>query len=162
MRLSGRSPLERRTVNTAVAVLGLLLLLSWFLVIAWNGLGPKQRLGIRVGGGALHVWWNEQGAAMLTSHMWSPPFELEVLPKGMWFQRYWIPRWRNVTGYWGFTLPLWLPFGLTLLPAVPLWRAERKRRRLEGPKCGCGYGRRGLPAESPCPECGAAPPSSGA
>jgi hypothetical protein len=59
-------------------------------------------------------------------------------------------------------IPLWLPVVILFAPTVALWRldvAARRRARL-GLCRECNYDRRGIPAASVCPECGAAPAPS--
>jgi len=71
----------------------------------------------------------------------------------------WIPRWDYLSGYWGISIPLWMPFLLFAIPTALLWRRDQiatKRARIGRCPC-CGYDRRGLAADSPCPECGTAP-----
>lgn len=55
---------------------------------------------------------------------------------------------------------VFLPVGvLLLIPAIIFWRGDLiARRRSRSGRClRCGYDRRGIPAASVCPECGAAP-----
>jgi hypothetical protein len=53
-------------------------------------------------------------------------------------------------------ISLLYPVLLTTLPAAFLWYKDRRRFGPHACK-GCGYDRRGLPAEGPCPECGTTP-----
>jgi hypothetical protein len=48
------------------------------------------------------------------------------------------------------------PVLLTTIPAAFLWYKDRPPRGPHACK-GCGYDRRGIAAEGPCPECGSAP-----
>lgn len=56
-------------------------------------------------------------------------------------------------------VPFWLPAIFTLSASLGAWRLETLARRREraGACPRCRYSRAGLPAISPCPECGAAP-----
>ena len=51
-------------------------------------------------------------------------------------------------------LPLWLPALLTLAITIPAWRLDALARRRSGLCRKCSYSLAGLPAGSPCPECG--------
>jgi hypothetical protein len=68
----------------------------------------------------------------------------------------WRPSWDYFSGYWGLSLPLWIPFLLFAVPTALLWRRDHiatKRARIG--RCPlCGYDRRGLAADAKCPECG--------
>jgi hypothetical protein len=53
-------------------------------------------------------------------------------------------------------VPLWPLIAAAAIPAGVLWGAEVRavHRRRTGRCTACGYDRRGLPHEAPCPECG--------
>ncbi len=67
----------------------------------------------------------------------------------------WLPHWRfDMNARTQFiTLPLWLPFLLTAIPTVILWR--RDRRIPPGHCQRCGYDLTGN-VSGRCPECGSA------
>lgn len=57
----------------------------------------------------------------------------------------------RLIGFRGFSLPLSIPFIALAIPTAFLWYLDRPRKT--GCKK-CGYSLEGLPAASPCPECG--------
>jgi hypothetical protein len=64
--------------------------------------------------------------------------------------------WYEYAGLRGIGFSLLYPVLLTTLPAAFLWYKDR--RRFGTHACGgCGYDRRGLPAQAKCPECGTVP-----
>jgi hypothetical protein len=73
------------------------------------------------------------------------------------------PHWRDSDWSWWFhferdginVVPLWAIMLVTGVPALLLLSAARRLRRRPGHCHGCGYDRRGLPWDAPCPECGA-------
>ncbi len=63
-------------------------------------------------------------------------------------------------GSWRFlAVPLWVPAGLAMAAGAAAWRLDvlAWRRARTGYCPQCGYDCRGIPAGSPCPECGAGP-----
>jgi hypothetical protein len=60
------------------------------------------------------------------------------------------------SGAWAVGVGLWWPVLLTVGPAAFLWYKDRRRFGPHACKK-CGYDRSGLPADSPCPECGTVP-----
>jgi hypothetical protein len=55
-------------------------------------------------------------------------------------------------GDWYFYVPLWMVSTLLLIPAVVLWRIDRRPRPGHCPEC--GYDLAGLATGGVCPECG--------
>lgn len=84
----------------------------------------------------------------------------------LWVQKAWWPRadeilgmttpsgWARTPGLAIVRIPLWIPFVAFGIPAVWLWRRDRRQR---GPGCcrRCGYDLTGN-VSGTCPECGAA------
>jgi hypothetical protein len=60
----------------------------------------------------------------------------------------------NPTRVW-FSLPLWAPISLLGLVGAAPWGIVIRRQRAKLGLCrSCGYDRRGLAEDAPCPECG--------
>jgi hypothetical protein len=72
---------------------------------------------------------------------------------------HWWFDWFSSPRMWSFGVPIWTLAGASLVPTVVVWRLDRRaRRRARINHCPtCNYDRGGLPAASPCPECGAIP-----
>lgn len=70
------------------------------------------------------------------------------------------PVWKLGTR-WAVSIPLWVPLCVMAIPTTLLWRADRRAARREkvGHCPACGYDRRGLTQDAPCPECGKLPTS---
>jgi len=75
----------------------------------------------------------------------------------------WEYSWEHVNprGTW-VAFPLLFPAGVLAIPTFLAWSADAQARRLARRASlnhcpTCNYSLRGLPAASPCPECGAAP-----
>jgi hypothetical protein len=124
------------------------------------------------------LWSVGVEAGRITSRRVDGMSEVSVPPAVGWHMG-WYRHW-----YWGYSgevLPyrtswpwhagvayaqgpsLWLagasmlyPVVLTLIPAAFLWYKDRRRFGPHACK-GCGYDRRGLPADAKCPECGTVP-----
>jgi hypothetical protein len=79
---------------------------------------------------------------------WSWWFEVDwQQPTGrMIFRRVFVPLWPVIVLAGAATLVLWRP------------ESERGRRKRLGLCRSCGYDRRGLAPDAPCPECGTVPP----
>jgi hypothetical protein len=78
------------------------------------------------------------------------------------FDRYRLEWWfysHNWYVAWQFSMPLWPPIGLSVLATLLAFRLDHPaRRRTSINHCPtCNYDLRGLPAATPCPECGALP-----
>jgi hypothetical protein len=60
---------------------------------------------------------------------------------------------------WWFMVPIWVFVVFALVPTFAAWRLDAlARRRARVSLCpACNYNRRGIPAASVCPECGAVP-----
>jgi hypothetical protein len=69
------------------------------------------------------------------------------------------PGWDFGSSAWWVVVPLWMPLVPTLMATATAWRLDTlARRRARIGLCPtCNYDLRGLPAASPCPECGAVP-----
>lgn len=109
--------------------------------------------GSSLGGGV--GWRMEHGRLTVHRRAGANPESLYIAPnsEGLRF----TPRWRWFgIGDWGFTLPLWIPLGLSAGGAALAFRHQARRRRH---LCGCGYPRIGLDPSIPCPECGRTPTS---
>jgi hypothetical protein len=61
--------------------------------------------------------------------------------------------WTRTPFGWELGVSVVYPVLLTTIPAAFLWYKDRRRFGPHACK-GCGYDRRGLPAEAKCPECG--------
>lgn len=115
---------------------------------------------IQCSGGAVAVFWSDRpgfwqgmgqaGVYMFprstTAMVWWPSFE------------------RPWKGAKMCQVPLWIPAVVCLAAVVGCVRADRRRaaRWRMGRCLKCGYSREGIPADVPCPECGAAPAGAGA
>jgi hypothetical protein len=103
--------------------------------------------------------------------VWQPILVRVMSVQGeSWKDRWYVSKWNNwrfgdfgwyATGPAGatsrvFSLPLWMLMALVGTPCwLALGRAARTlRRRRRGQCVRCGYNRRGLATDSPCPECG--------
>jgi hypothetical protein len=59
---------------------------------------------------------------------------------------------------WRLAIPVWMLMVLPFVTAITAWRLDTLAQRTHLNHCRtCNYDRRGLPAASPCPECGAVP-----
>lgn len=58
------------------------------------------------------------------------------------------------TNAYGVDISLWCPTLVLAVPKEMLWRSHRQYRKTEKPCPTCNYSLRGLPAGTPCPECG--------
>jgi hypothetical protein len=72
-------------------------------------------------------------------------------PRMWWFFFAWEPNRKTLA------VPLWFPIAITLGLSALAWRIDLAARRRARIGCcpKCSYNRTGLPAASPCPECGA-------
>ena len=71
--------------------------------------------------------------------------------------------WFKTDGYPGYPhelgVPMWLPAVVLALPALAVWTLDTiatRRRNRKGLCPKCGYSRRGIGPDAPCPECGTA------
>jgi hypothetical protein len=72
---------------------------------------------------------------------------------------HWLPSAGLSKGQSWILMPFWVPLTLVLALTAAAWRLDtlaRRRARLNHCPT-CNYDRRGLPAASPCPECGVVP-----
>jgi hypothetical protein len=93
-----------------------------------------------------HTWdWStwRSSATLANGARWRAGVDWQKFPKG-----------------WQANASLLWPVLLTTIPAAFLWYKDRRRF---GPHActGCGYDKSGLPADSPCPECGTVPTPQG-
>jgi predicted RNA-binding Zn-ribbon protein involved in translation (DUF1610 family) len=74
----------------------------------------------------------------------------------------WWPRRARALQFDDLSVPLWMPLVVVGAPTALLWRTNRRIARLArtGHCPSCGYDRRGLTPDAPCPECGAVEVSS--
>jgi hypothetical protein len=158
----GRAARVMRRAGTVVsAVVALLFAVSLFCMMTWYD-GTVWHVGYGHGVvGGVRVDYEEEARQ-------SPGVQVVRWQRGLTVDRSWsVPViWWPEAGCDGsptfarrVVVPLWLPFALAAVPTSLLWRAElRRRRRIRQGLCaGCGYDRRGLPADAKCPECGTVP-----
>ena len=127
---------------------------SWWVAVYWVNGRPSHLMNVELGRGVLAVEWYVPDPARL--HYKSTPnrFEAEWLPPEYRYQAHWLPFRSHNTRAVRTEVPLWMPLVALLVPTAWLWRGEI-RRRVPPLTCGgCGYDRRGLPADAVCPECG--------
>jgi hypothetical protein len=81
-----------------------------------------------------------------------------VMRHSVWW--YWKPSAGLDMGGWQLSLPLWIPFCVSLPVTALAWRLDSlARRRAKTHLCPqCRYDRTGLTQNTLCPECGAAAP----
>jgi hypothetical protein len=106
----------------------------------WTSQALRQRLSTRHGYALTQPWEWHRGPRI-------PPME--------WFGPMYGSTPSGRTYIW---IPLWTPWLLAAAGSALLWFRDRPPQPLD--KCPrCRYDRRGLPADSPCPECGTAAPA---
>jgi hypothetical protein len=159
MGLSRR--LAERTLWAGAALLLAVFIVNRWAWVIWTG-WPREAW---LAGGAVHARWHPAsspqssfyngdgirvGWATTPEWLWKPEVESKTANEVRGNVQYLGP------AYTYLCVPLW-PFVLiTGLPAALLWSGDHARRRAErlGHCRACGYDRRGLAAQSPCPECG--------
>jgi hypothetical protein len=146
-------PRIRKSVKWGGAVVCVVLALMWLASIRWDIAWGTDNTWRGIAYGRLQFSWDDHGFTTGSGvpQLWFSRNTPEI--------RWWFD-WGN-DGYHQhhFRVPLWVLMALMLMPTASAWRLDtlaRRRARLN--HCpACNYPRAGLPAASPCPECGAAP-----
>lgn len=103
-------------------------------------------------------WRMEQGRLTVSRAPGRNPESFYVAANSAGLLR-WSPAWRvGSRGHWSVTIPLYVPLALAAGWAIQAWRPGRA---VPGVCRKCGYRVDGLPAGSPCPECGRRPAAAG-
>jgi hypothetical protein len=125
---------------------GVLWLASTFVHVWWNS---KSGRGFGMGGGRIYVGEGTPGLLPGWGVRWG------------WSGYYWWIGRTKIPGYTALDISIWMPFLLAIFPTGYVWVRDARAKRLLLDHCvACQYDRHGLPAASPCPECGAAPAPS--
>jgi hypothetical protein len=116
---------------------------GWVDAEGWDG----RRRWVAVSAGCLGVGRDRTGLIGMGSPSWF--FEATAFRLSWWFD--WGSGWIEV--------PIWFLAVIAFAPTAAAWHLDSLARRRA--RCGhcptCNYDRRGIPAASVCPECGAAP-----
>jgi hypothetical protein len=105
--------------------------------------------------GALTVWHARPGA-----RGYAPENTLKHFPVNNHSRASLVPMLVTNSGpfQWIVRVPAWTVLVLAVVATLALLRLDRPERWRRAGRCfACGYDRRGIAPESPCPECGAAP-----
>ena len=126
------------------------LLVCALIVVAW-GVSEFGVLGVTDAPGAAVGWVTLcKGSIYLSSAKMRVEgvFVWNAIEKAG--SRKWLPGTYSANAWWVVNVPLWIPLGVAGVPAVILWRRDR---RPNSGHCACGYDLTGNQSGT-CPECG--------
>ncbi len=150
--------MRRRTFTQLAILASVVLAGAWLVSARWvaecqvSASGAQVHLALRPGGFEFLITerppgpWTAAGNARAVDATLMPWF---LLPSRLLLTSTWGP----IPWNFGFFMPFWLPLSITVITALRLRWLEHHAPKPQG-VCACGYDLRGIPAATPCPECG--------
>jgi hypothetical protein len=129
-----------------------MLTIIWISSAWWSmGWNRRDRIFLRVGAGRFGFMQAKRGVVISVS----PGLQFGAIKRTF---RWWLT-WEEDNIFRELDIPTWTLVALAAATATGAWRLDTlARRRARAGLCpACNYDRRGIPAASVCPECGAAP-----